>query len=271
MSASAVSTSSPPSRGQKLEPLTRAVDADREIDFARDRHRLLEQQRRRGIVERGGDARALLRKLGQIGQPAHQAALAAAAFQQLRLEHVARPLRRFGGRALARAAASTPRGTARPWRRSKAFPSISAKRIMRPPSPCAHPRINSDPSMPDPVIERLPFLDAEPWRVAVINPTGRYARNQVAGLDRRRHAARGRRRARPRRRDAGRVAALRPRRRSAGAAERGGALHAGRRRARRHRRCAPPRVSAPSWRSPNTCRCTTRSRPPPARAPRAAG
>ena len=36
--------------------------------------------------------------------------------------------------------------------------------------------------MPDPVIERLPFLDAEPWRVAVINPTGRYARNQVAGL-----------------------------------------------------------------------------------------
>lgn len=36
--------------------------------------------------------------------------------------------------------------------------------------------------MPDPVLERLPFLDAEPWRVAVINPTGRYARNQVAGL-----------------------------------------------------------------------------------------
>src|SRR5262249_56836451 len=37
-----------------------------------------------------------------------------------------------------------------------------------------------DISMSDP--ERLPFLDAEPWRVAVINPTGRYARNQVAGL-----------------------------------------------------------------------------------------
>ena len=36
--------------------------------------------------------------------------------------------------------------------------------------------------MPHPVFERLPFLDAEPWRVAVINPTGRYARNQVAGL-----------------------------------------------------------------------------------------
>src|SRR6185436_18141719 len=33
-----------------------------------------------------------------------------------------------------------------------------------------------------PDFERLPFLDAEPWRVAVINPTGRYARNQVAGL-----------------------------------------------------------------------------------------
>jgi len=28
----------------------------------------------------------------------------------------------------------------------------------------------------------LPFLDAEPWRVAVIGPTGRYARNQVAGM-----------------------------------------------------------------------------------------
>jgi succinyl-CoA synthetase alpha subunit len=36
--------------------------------------------------------------------------------------------------------------------------------------------------MPAPVFERLPFLDPEPWRVAVINPTGRYARNQVAGL-----------------------------------------------------------------------------------------
>ncbi len=29
---------------------------------------------------------------------------------------------------------------------------------------------------------RLPFLDADPWRVAVIGPTGRYARNQVAGM-----------------------------------------------------------------------------------------
>ena len=36
--------------------------------------------------------------------------------------------------------------------------------------------------MADPAFERLPFLDAEPWRVAVVNPTGRYARNQVAGL-----------------------------------------------------------------------------------------
>jgi succinyl-CoA synthetase alpha subunit len=34
--------------------------------------------------------------------------------------------------------------------------------------------------MSDPL--RLPFLDAEPWRVAVISPTGRYARNQVAGM-----------------------------------------------------------------------------------------
>jgi succinyl-CoA synthetase alpha subunit len=29
---------------------------------------------------------------------------------------------------------------------------------------------------------RLPFLDPEPWRVAVMAPTGRYARNQVAGM-----------------------------------------------------------------------------------------
>jgi succinyl-CoA synthetase alpha subunit len=34
--------------------------------------------------------------------------------------------------------------------------------------------------MPGPA--QLPFLDAEPWRVAVISPTGRYARKQVAGL-----------------------------------------------------------------------------------------
>ena len=29
---------------------------------------------------------------------------------------------------------------------------------------------------------RLPFLDSEPWRVAVVSPTGRYAKNQVAGM-----------------------------------------------------------------------------------------
>ena len=29
---------------------------------------------------------------------------------------------------------------------------------------------------------RLPFLDPAPWQVAVISPTGRYARNQVAGM-----------------------------------------------------------------------------------------
>jgi len=29
---------------------------------------------------------------------------------------------------------------------------------------------------------RLPLLDPEPWRVAVVSPTGRYARNQVAGM-----------------------------------------------------------------------------------------
>jgi succinyl-CoA synthetase alpha subunit len=29
---------------------------------------------------------------------------------------------------------------------------------------------------------RLPFLDPAPWRVAVVGPTGRYARDQVAGM-----------------------------------------------------------------------------------------
>ena len=29
---------------------------------------------------------------------------------------------------------------------------------------------------------RLPFLSPKPWRVAVVSPTGRYARNQVAGM-----------------------------------------------------------------------------------------
>jgi succinyl-CoA synthetase alpha subunit len=29
---------------------------------------------------------------------------------------------------------------------------------------------------------RLPFLDPQPWRVAVVAPTGRYARNQVAAM-----------------------------------------------------------------------------------------
>jgi succinyl-CoA synthetase alpha subunit len=31
-------------------------------------------------------------------------------------------------------------------------------------------------------VARLPFLDPEPWRVAVLSPTGRYARHQVAGM-----------------------------------------------------------------------------------------
>jgi succinyl-CoA synthetase alpha subunit len=44
------------------------------------------------------------------------------------------------------------------------------------------------PDPPDPAVARLPFLDpslegsVHPWRVVVVNPTGRYARNQVAGL-----------------------------------------------------------------------------------------
>jgi succinyl-CoA synthetase alpha subunit len=36
-------------------------------------------------------------------------------------------------------------------------------------------QLNSEPL-------RLPFLDPEPWRVAVLSPTGRYAKSQVAGM-----------------------------------------------------------------------------------------
>ena len=134
------------------------------------------------------------------------------------------------------ARSSTPRGTARPCRRNKAFPSLSARRIMPAPSlrRPAHPP-SGDTNMSGP--ERLPFLDAEPWRVVVINPTGRYARNQVAGLVGRRHAGRRRRRTRPRRRDDGRPAALRPRRRPAGDG--------------RMWRCSTPRPKACATPSPN--------------------
>src|ERR1700687_6054522 len=75
---------------------------------------------------------------------------------------------------------STPRGTATPCRRNKAFPSVSARRIMQMLLPPRDPAHHSDISMTDSAIARLPFLDAEPWRVVVINHTGRYARNQVA-------------------------------------------------------------------------------------------
>src|SRR5262249_45670262 len=73
---------------------------------------------------------------------------------------------------------SAPRGTAKPGRRNSAFPSISARRIMHVPARrSARP---PDPNMAE--FERLPFLVSRPRRVVVINPTGRYARNQVAGL-----------------------------------------------------------------------------------------
>lgn len=38
------------------------------------------------------------------------------------------------------------------------------------------------PQVLKPEVLRLPFLAAEPWRVTVVAPTGRYARNQVAGM-----------------------------------------------------------------------------------------
>jgi hypothetical protein len=89
--------------GEQLEPLAGAVDADREVDFTRDRHCLLEQQQRLRVVEGRGDARACRRELAEVAEPLHQAALAAAAFQHLRLEHVPGPLPRLGGSVLTRA------------------------------------------------------------------------------------------------------------------------------------------------------------------------
>ena len=96
-------------RDQELKALTRTVDAHRQIDFARDRHRLLEQERRCRIAQRSADARARRRELCKIRKPAHQSALAAPAFQHLRLEHVPRPLRRFVGRGITRAQQHTAR------------------------------------------------------------------------------------------------------------------------------------------------------------------
>src|SRR5262249_18269468 len=76
---------------------------DREKNFPRDRHRLLEQERRVGIAERGGDAAPRLAELVETAEPVHEPALAAAAFQHLRLDEVSRPLLRLAGHLLARA------------------------------------------------------------------------------------------------------------------------------------------------------------------------
>ncbi len=168
---------------EKLKALAGAVDADRKVDFTRDRHRFLEEERHLRIAEGGADLRPRLRELAEIGKPAHEAALAAAAFQHLRLEHEPRPWRRFGRQLLARPDEHAARdGQAVAAQQGFPVDLGQAHNMESPRRARAVRRIPSDLSMPDPAFERLPFLDAEPWRVVVINPTGRYARNQVAGL-----------------------------------------------------------------------------------------
>ena len=124
-------------RDQELEALTRAVDAHRQVDLARDRHRLLEQERRRGIAQGIHDAPARGRELRKIRKSAHQAPFAAAAFQHLRFEHVPRPLQGFrrppgssmprGGKPVTAARHVDAATQQSPWRRNKAFPSISGQ------------------------------------------------------------------------------------------------------------------------------------------------
>ena len=112
---------------------------------------------------------------------------------------------------------------------------------------------------------------SQPWRVAVVSPTGRYARNQVAGML-----------------EAGTplVAGVALGRggtamdglplydRIADVAEKPNIaldLHAGRGRSRRDRRMCGGAAFRPSWRLRNTSRCTMRSPPPRRRARREAG
>ena len=76
---------------QKLEPLPRAVDADRDEYFAGDRHRLLKEKRRIGVFDTRQDEPPHVTKLVRFVETPHQAAFAAAAFEELRLEHEARP------------------------------------------------------------------------------------------------------------------------------------------------------------------------------------
>ena len=112
-------------RDQQFEPLRAAVDAHRDKNFAGDRHRFLEQQRDIGIFERRQDQPAGVAKTVKLVEHPHQAALAAAAFEELRLEHEAGPIgdrRRAGFRRhepARRAARRCRGGAARLFRRTR--------------------------------------------------------------------------------------------------------------------------------------------------------
>ena len=107
-----------------------AVDADRNENLPHDRHRFFEQKRRVGVVERGQDQPPRVAKLGEL---CRSGAPVRACHGRLRgtcalSRNPGQPAASCGGSSPA--PSSTPRGTARPWRRSKAFPSTSARRIM---------------------------------------------------------------------------------------------------------------------------------------------
>jgi hypothetical protein len=78
-------------RDQDFEPLPCAVDADRDENLARDRHGFFKEQRRIGIFEIGEDQPPRVANLSSLLEGAHQAALAAPAFEDLRFEQEARP------------------------------------------------------------------------------------------------------------------------------------------------------------------------------------
>jgi hypothetical protein len=86
---------------EKLEPLRGAINPNRDEDFARDRYGFFQQKRRIGIVERRQDQPPCVAKLGKLDELPDQPALAAAAFEDLRLEHKTRPDRHVIGRILA--------------------------------------------------------------------------------------------------------------------------------------------------------------------------
>jgi succinyl-CoA synthetase alpha subunit len=165
-------------RQQQFELLPRAVDANGNENLLGDRHRFFQEERRVGVVKRGENEPPRLVEGGERIEAAHQAALAAAAFEYLRLEEMPVPARSLVRRHCSRGEQHAAR----------CGEAVAAQQGFSVVFDKTHNAVLSAPfgvvfgvyRMSGPL--RLPFLDPEPWRVAVIAPTGRYARSQVAGM-----------------------------------------------------------------------------------------